>query len=186
MDSVCQQGNVQAGTGSIMAWRVCSWSDMETLKRLDTTLTEDTYVRVLADHLPSLMSIVHSDGLGQFQQDNETLHTPIITTELLQEHTSELKHLHWQPNFSDMIITKHIWDALQYAVQKRSLPPRTLTDLLTALLAEYCQFPSALLQTLFDSVVLWHFRVLARAIYDNRQLYQSISLALQCIYVQFI
>ncbi|GFV83888.1 uncharacterized protein TNCV_387961 [Trichonephila clavipes] len=35
---------------------------------LHTTLTGDRYVSMLSDHLHSFMSIVHSDGLVEFQQ----------------------------------------------------------------------------------------------------------------------
>ncbi|GBL75577.1 hypothetical protein AVEN_154910-1 [Araneus ventricosus] len=51
-----------------MVWDVCSWRDMGPLIRLETALTSDRYLSLLSDHLHSFMSIVHSDGLGQFQQ----------------------------------------------------------------------------------------------------------------------
>ena len=69
------------------------------------------------------MSIVHSDGLGQFQQDNATPHTSRIVTKWLQEHSSDFRHFRWPPKSPDMNIIEHIWDALQRAVQKRSPPP---------------------------------------------------------------
>ncbi|GFW69014.1 transposable element Tcb2 transposase [Trichonephila clavipes] len=75
MDSTCQQGIVQAFGGSVMVWGMYSWRDMGPLIRLDTTLTGDRYVSFLSDHLHPFMSIVHSDGLGEFQQDNATLLT---------------------------------------------------------------------------------------------------------------
>ncbi|GFY34013.1 transposable element Tcb2 transposase [Trichonephila clavipes] len=59
---------VQAGGGSVM--KLCNWRDMGLLIRLDTTLTGESYVSILSDHLHPLMFIVHSDGLGGFQQDN--------------------------------------------------------------------------------------------------------------------
>ncbi|GFW81717.1 transposable element Tcb2 transposase [Trichonephila clavipes] len=43
MDLTCQQGTVQAGGGSVMVWGVCSWRDMGSLIRPDTTLTGDRY-----------------------------------------------------------------------------------------------------------------------------------------------
>ncbi|GFY05774.1 uncharacterized protein TNCV_4404411 [Trichonephila clavipes] len=57
-------------------WRHCdgmgvySWRDMEYLIHLDTILTGDRYVSIPSEHLHPFMSIVHSDGLGEFQQDN--------------------------------------------------------------------------------------------------------------------
>ncbi|GFX59534.1 transposable element tcb2 transposase [Trichonephila clavipes] len=49
-----------------------------------------------------------------------------------------------------MNIMEHISNALQRAVQKRSPPPLTPTDLLTALQDSWCQLPPALLQTLIE------------------------------------
>ena len=88
-----EQGTVQAGEGSVMIWSVCSSSDMGPLVCLETTLTGDRYVCILSDHLHPFLSIVHSDGLGQLQQDNATPDTFRIATERLQEYSSEFKHL---------------------------------------------------------------------------------------------
>ncbi|GFX67715.1 transposable element Tcb2 transposase [Trichonephila clavipes] len=122
MDSVYQQGTVQAGGGSVMVRVVCSWRDMGSLLRLDMTLLSDRYVSILSDHLHPFMSIVHSNGLGEIQKNNSTPHTSRIVTEWLQEHSSEFRHFRWPPKSSDMNIFEYIWDALQRAVQKRSPP----------------------------------------------------------------
>ena len=136
-----------------MVWGVCSWRDMGPLIRLDTTLTGNRYVIILSDHLHPFMSIVHSDGLGQFQQDNATPHTfRIAATKWLQKHSSDFRHFRWPPKSPDMSIIEHIWDALQRAVQKRSPSPLTPMDLWTALQDSWCQLPPALLQTLFESM----------------------------------
>ena len=82
-------------------------------------------------------------------QDNATAHTSIISTEWLLGHPSEFKRLRWAPNYPDINIIEHIWDSLQYDIQKRS-PPRTRTDLWTALQDAWGQFPPALLQTLVE------------------------------------
>ncbi|GBL93644.1 hypothetical protein AVEN_61890-1 [Araneus ventricosus] len=79
------------------------------------------------------MSIVHSDGSGQFQQDNATPHVSRVAIKWLQEHSSDFRHFHWPPKSPDMNIIEDIWDALLHAVEKRSPPPRTPVDLLTAL-----------------------------------------------------
>ncbi|GFX36335.1 FLJ37770-like protein [Trichonephila clavipes] len=79
------------------------------------------------------MSIVHSDGLGEFQQENMTPHTSRIATEWLREHSSEFRHFRWPPKSPDMNINEYIWNTLQRAVQKRSPPLLTPTDLWTAL-----------------------------------------------------
>ncbi|GFV25266.1 transposable element Tcb2 transposase [Trichonephila clavipes] len=97
MDPTCQQGTVQADGGSVIVWGVCSWRDMEPLIRLDTTLIGDRYVSILSNHLHPFMSIVHSDRLGEFQQDNVTSHTSRITTYWLHEHPSEFRHFRCPP-----------------------------------------------------------------------------------------
>ncbi|GFV35519.1 transposable element Tcb2 transposase [Trichonephila clavipes] len=75
------------------------------------------------------MSIVHSNGLGKFQQDNATPHTPRIATKWLQEHSSEFRHFRWPPKSSDMNIIEHICEALQRAVQREKRFTLPLTDL---------------------------------------------------------
>ncbi|GFX14714.1 uncharacterized protein TNCV_4017121 [Trichonephila clavipes] len=72
MDPTYQQGTVQVGEGSGMVWSMCSWRDMGLLICLDMTLIGDRYVTILSDHLHSFMSIVHSEGLREFQQDSAT------------------------------------------------------------------------------------------------------------------
>ncbi|GFW59743.1 transposable element Tcb2 transposase [Trichonephila clavipes] len=98
MDLTSQQRTVQAGGGSVTVRGVCSWRDMGPLIRLDMILTGDRYVSLLSDHLYPFMSIVHSNGLGEFQQDNATPHTSRIATEWLQEHSSEFRHFRWLQN----------------------------------------------------------------------------------------
>ncbi|GBL83717.1 hypothetical protein AVEN_132631-1 [Araneus ventricosus] len=51
-----------------------------------------------------------------------------------------------------MNIIEDIWDALLHAVEKRSPPPRTPMDLLTALQDSWCEFPPGYLQTLVESM----------------------------------
>ncbi|GFY27391.1 transposable element Tcb2 transposase [Trichonephila clavipes] len=116
MDPTCQQMTVQVSGGSVMIWDVCSWRDMGPLISLDTTLTGDRYVSILSDLLHPFMSIVHSDGFREFQQNNATPQTSRIATEWLQEHSSEFRHFRWPPKSPGMNIIEHISDALQRSV----------------------------------------------------------------------
>ncbi|GFV62085.1 HTH_Tnp_Tc3_2 domain-containing protein [Trichonephila clavipes] len=70
----------------------------------------------------------------------------------VMEHSFEFRYFRWPPKVPDMNIIEFIWDALQSAVQKRSPPRLTLTDLGTALQESWCQLPPALLQTLIESM----------------------------------
>ncbi|GBN69105.1 hypothetical protein AVEN_142743-1 [Araneus ventricosus] len=87
-----------------MVWDVCSWRDMGNI-RLDTSRDDsDRYLSILSDHLHSFMSIVHSDGLGQFQKDNATPHASRVATKWLQEHSSDIRHFHWRAKSPEMNI----------------------------------------------------------------------------------
>ncbi|GBN00296.1 hypothetical protein AVEN_171889-1 [Araneus ventricosus] len=125
---------------------------MGPLKRLETTLTGDRYLRNLYDHHHSFMSIVHSDELGQFQKYNATPHASRVATKWLQEHSSDFRHFHWPPKSPEMNIIEDILDVLLHAVEKRSPPPRTPMDLLTALQDSWCEFPPGYLQTPVESM----------------------------------
>ncbi|GBO06826.1 hypothetical protein AVEN_107648-1 [Araneus ventricosus] len=120
------------------------------------------------------MSIVHSDRLGQFQLDNATPHASRVATKWLQEYSSDFRHFHWPSKSPDMNIIEDIWDALLHAVEKRSPPPRTPMDLLTALQESWVNF----LQDTFRHqsspchIVLRQFCVCVRALHNIRQLYQ--------------
>ncbi|GBO30565.1 hypothetical protein AVEN_158536-1 [Araneus ventricosus] len=98
------------------------------------------------------MSIVYSDGLGQFQQDNATPHASILVTKWLQEHSSVFRHFHWPPKSPEMNIIEDIRDALLHAVENRSPPPRTPMDSWTVLKDEWCELPPRYLQTLVESM----------------------------------
>ncbi|GBM78779.1 hypothetical protein AVEN_81952-1 [Araneus ventricosus] len=113
----------------------------------------DRYLIILYDHLHSFMSIVHSDGLGQFQQDTATPHSSRVATKWLQEHSSKFRHFHWPPKSPEMNIIEYIWDALLHADEKRSPPPRTPMDLLTALQDSWCEKPPGYLQTLVETML---------------------------------
>ncbi|GBM73172.1 hypothetical protein AVEN_30056-1 [Araneus ventricosus] len=135
-----------------MVWDVCSWRDMGPLIRLETTPPGARYLSILSDHLHSFMSILHSDGLGQFQQDNATPHLSRVATKWLQKHSSDFRHFHWPPKSPEMNIIEDIQDALLHAVEKRSPLPRTPMDLLTALQDSWCEFPPGYLQTPVESM----------------------------------
>ncbi|GFS48125.1 transposable element Tcb2 transposase [Trichonephila clavipes] len=93
---------------------------------------------MLSDHLHPFMSIVHSDELGEFQQDNATPHMSIIVTECLQKHSSEFRHFRWPPKSRDMDIIEYNWYALQRALQKRCSTLLIPSDLWTALQDSWC------------------------------------------------
>ncbi|GBL83708.1 hypothetical protein AVEN_132626-1 [Araneus ventricosus] len=125
---------------------------MGPLIRLETTLRGNRYLSILSDHLHSFMSIFHSDGLGQFQQENGTPHASRVPTKWLQEHSSDFRHFHWPPESPEINIIEDNRDALLPAVEKISPQPRTPMDLLTALQRSWCEKPPGCLQTLLETM----------------------------------
>ncbi|GBN27414.1 hypothetical protein AVEN_161855-1 [Araneus ventricosus] len=79
-----------------------------------------------------------------------TPHASRVATKWLHEHSSDFRHFYWPPKFPEMNIIEDIRDALLHAVEKRSPPPRTPMDLLTALLDSWCEKPPGCLQTLAE------------------------------------
>ncbi|GBN03275.1 hypothetical protein AVEN_142220-1 [Araneus ventricosus] len=108
------------------------------------------------------MFIVHSDRLGQFQQDNATPHAFRVATKWLRKHSSDFRHFHWPPKSPEMIIIEDIRDALLHAVEKRSPRSRTPMDLLIALKNSWCQLPPEYFKTLVESMPR-HIPALLRA-----------------------
>ncbi|GBN92574.1 hypothetical protein AVEN_39370-1 [Araneus ventricosus] len=88
-----------------------------------------------------------SSKMATCQQDNATTHASRVATKWLQEHSSDFRHFHWPPKSPEMNIIVDIRDALLHAVEKRSPPPRTPMNLLTALQDSWCEFPPGYLQT---------------------------------------
>ncbi|GBN04130.1 hypothetical protein AVEN_119006-1 [Araneus ventricosus] len=77
------------------------------------------------------MSIVHSDGLGH---SSRTMRHPTHRELLPSGSRNTLLTLDtWPPKSPEMNIIEDIRDALLHAVEKRSPPPPTPMDLLTAL-----------------------------------------------------
>ncbi|GBO23551.1 hypothetical protein AVEN_222336-1 [Araneus ventricosus] len=152
---------------------MCSWRDMGPLIRLEMTLTGDRYLRILSDHLHSFMSNVHSDGLGQFQQDNATPHTSRVATKWLQEHSSDFRYFHWPPKSTEKNIIEYILDAFLHAVEKRSPPTLTSMDFLTALQDSWCEFTPGYLQTSVECIPRRFAALLCArgALHDVRQVY---------------
>ncbi|GBM29572.1 hypothetical protein AVEN_206409-1 [Araneus ventricosus] len=75
----------------------------------------------MSDHLHSFMSIVHSDGLGQFQHVNATPHVLRVATKSHQEHSSDFRHFHCPPKSPDMNIIEDISGMPYYILLRRDL-----------------------------------------------------------------
>ncbi|GBN42675.1 hypothetical protein AVEN_162130-1 [Araneus ventricosus] len=112
-----------------MVWDVCSWRDTGPPISLETILTGGKYLRILSDRLHSFMSIVHSDGLEQFQQNNATPQASRVASKWLQEQSFDFRYFNAPPKSPEMNIVEDIRDALLHAVEKRSPPSRTPMDL---------------------------------------------------------
>ncbi|GBM49896.1 hypothetical protein AVEN_92162-1 [Araneus ventricosus] len=90
--------------------------------------------------------------LKDWDNSSRTTHTSRVATKRLQEHSSDFRHFHRSPKSPGMNIIEDIRDALLHAVEKRSPPPRTPMDLMTALQDLWCEFPPGYLQTTVESM----------------------------------
>ncbi|GBN67747.1 hypothetical protein AVEN_164438-1 [Araneus ventricosus] len=100
-----------------------------------------------SEHPFFAQAFTHAHGV---EQDNATPHESRVATKWLQEYSSDLRHFHCPPKSPDMSIIEDIRDALLHGIEKRSPPPRTAVDLLTALKDERCELPPRYLQALVE------------------------------------
>ncbi|GBN53801.1 hypothetical protein AVEN_237892-1 [Araneus ventricosus] len=128
-----------------------TWSDESRFQLYRT----DARVRVLKHPVRSPTLIhVHCAfrRIGTIPAGQCETHASRVATKWLQEHSSDFRHCHWPPKSPDMNIIEDIRDALLHAVEKRSPPPRTPMDLLTALQDSWCEKPPGCLQTLVETM----------------------------------
>ncbi|GBL99218.1 hypothetical protein AVEN_140681-1 [Araneus ventricosus] len=93
MDLSCQMTTVQGSGGEIMVWGMFSWSTMNLLITVDTTLNSTAYPNVVADHVHSLIAILFPYGDGHIQWDTAPYHRALSVTNRFEEHRSEFNLL---------------------------------------------------------------------------------------------
>lgn len=89
--SGCTMGRRQAGGGSMMLWTVFCWETVGPTIHVDVTLTSNSYLNIVADHVRSFMEIVFPDGCNLCQQDNEPCHETKIVQEWFGSTTMSLR-----------------------------------------------------------------------------------------------
>ncbi|GFW15991.1 transposable element Tcb2 transposase [Trichonephila clavipes] len=107
-------------TGDCSSWRrLCDGMGRVQLAQCGTpdmsSYDSDRCVSILSDYLHPFMSIVYSDGFGEFQQDKVTPHQSRIATSRSRNTYLKLDTSARPPKSPDMNIIEHISDALQHA-----------------------------------------------------------------------
>ncbi|KAJ8871701.1 hypothetical protein PR048_028028 [Dryococelus australis] len=103
MDSICQQGTVQAGGGSVMMWDVFTCHGLGPFVNVLPKFNGNRYKTLLGDHLQPSMDFSFPDNDGIFQQDNAPSLRAVDVRDWFEEHSGEFQrmedryHLNMQP-----------------------------------------------------------------------------------------
>ncbi|GBN40406.1 hypothetical protein AVEN_51954-1 [Araneus ventricosus] len=133
-------------------WKHVTWSDESRFQLYRTDARVRVWRHVSLIHRPCLSTgTVQSGGASVMVWEVCSWRDmgPLIS---LETTLTGDRRFHWPPKSPEMNIIEDIRDALLHAVEKRSSPPRTPMDLLTALQDSWCEFPPGYLQTLAESM----------------------------------
>ncbi|GFW38941.1 transposable element Tc1 transposase [Trichonephila clavipes] len=133
LDPACQDGIVQGHGGSFMVCDVFSWHSLGSLVRVPTFFDAIRYVESLGYNLHLFMLFCYPYGNRVFQQDNCIYHKTRLTTDWLDEHSSDFSVINWTPRNPDLYPIENLLDVFQQGGKGHLTSPTNLTELWTAL-----------------------------------------------------
>ncbi|GFV63850.1 transposable element Tcb2 transposase [Trichonephila clavipes] len=89
---------------------------------------------------------------GSIMQDNCTSHKSRLSTDWLDEHSSDFYVINWPLRSPDLNPIDHLWDVLEQVVKGHRTAPTNLTELWTALANIWQVIPIELFQKLVESI----------------------------------
>ena len=93
------------------------------------------------------------EGNAIFQDDNPPIHTIKIVSEWYKEHSGEVEHFIWPPQFPDLNIIENLWCILEKQERSRYPPPSLLKEHETVLAEEWTKISLETTQTLYESIL---------------------------------
>lgn len=150
-----QPDGCQTSGYTVTLWGMFCWETLGPVVHVDDTLTQNSYINVLADHVHPFMNSVFPDGSGYFQQDSTTCCTSDSVQEWFEEHDDEFKELTWPPDSPDLNPMEQLWDVLDKQIRSMNASPLTsLEELKNLLQASWSQIPQDTFRGLVESMPL--------------------------------
>ncbi|KAF2351833.1 hypothetical protein FHG87_017410 [Trinorchestia longiramus] len=85
---------------------------------------------------------------------NTSTNTSSCPISWYEEHSNEVEHLIWLPQFPDLNIIEHLWSILEIQVGNRFPPPSSLKELEGILTEEWAKIPLETIPNLYESIPL--------------------------------
>ena len=124
-----------------MVWAAISWNSLGSIVALHRRINRKDYLNTLGDRVHSMVQALFSDDDGIFQDDKATIYTAHVVKNWHTENESELEHMEWPPQFSDINIIEYLWCIFERQVRNRYPPLSCMKELEQVLMEEWLEIP---------------------------------------------
>ena len=158
----CLLPTVKHGGGSVMVWAAISWRSLGPIVALHGRINSKDYLNTLGDQVHPMCQTLFPEGDCIFQDDNALIHTAHIIKNWYKEHETELEHMEWPPQSSDLNNIKHLWYTLERQVRNWYPPPSCLEELEQVLMEKWLKFLIEEIKRLYN-LIPRHIRAVLKA-----------------------
>lgn len=115
------------------------------------TMKKEDYIEILdTTFKETLEHYQYREGQYIFQHDNDPKHTAKATAHYLEEQNIDV--LPWPAQSADLNPIEHVWDILKVQIGRRETRPTSIHELWNVVLEEWELIPTAMIQTLYESM----------------------------------
>ncbi|GBM85906.1 hypothetical protein AVEN_191999-1 [Araneus ventricosus] len=118
----------------IKVWGMFSWSTLDPLLSVDTTLNSTAYLNTVANHVHSFMAITFPYGDGHFQQDNAPCHRAPSVSNWSEEYQSDFNLLPWPAQSHGLNPMEHLWGEVERSLRSLETSPSNMTQFRAAII----------------------------------------------------